>query len=400
MSSKKGFFYWVDNSALFTLTGILLLFSSAIIVTLIMPIYVDQNWVEPTSIYQKQMYEVADPDTYISRVLIGEDEVVYVQHLKKGFTLCCYKETDSIRIQAPPELDQYVTRLDDEQLKLTSRLLLLRPLRSEVSGSVRKEILELYDPGQTEAFVLSVSDEILGNWVDENYTLLDEEVPYFTDDGTLFVYNPQLFTVKPSQRQGLKGYAFDPNGRQVNSLEELTSSSFGFKSRAQLIKQGERLFASEGCMYCHTDQTRTLIQDTVLNGTAAHPAPPSTASEYIYQDITFMGTRRIGPDISRVALKRPGRDWHKAHFWSPKTASPGSIMPRFQYFFDFDPRGTPSVSPMGVPNELFESLYQYLMTKGSRISPPNKAWWNGKGPINVRRIIEQRSTQAKKGKET
>ena len=397
-SKKKGFFYRVDNSALFTLSGIILLFSLAVTVTLFMPIYVDQNWVEPISIYQKQMYEVADPDTYISRVLIGEDEVAYVQHIKKGFTLCCYKETPLIKIEASKDLEKYITYLNDQTLKLTSRLLLLRPKKFETSNGVRREVLELYDPDKAEAFVVGISDEILGNWVDQNYQMIDGSVPYNTSEGTLFVYNPKLFTVKSVQREGLSGFMYDPNGREIKSLEELKSKRFGFKSRAQLIKQGERLFASEGCMYCHTDQTRTLIQDTVLNGTAAHPAPPSQASEYIYQDITFMGTRRIGPDISRVALKRPGRDWHKAHFWSPKTESPGSIMPRFQYFFDFDPRGTPHVSPMGVPNEKFESLYQYLMTKGSRISPPNKAWWNGKGPVNVKKIIEQRRIMQKRNK--
>ena len=54
---------------------------------------------------------------------------------------------------------------------------------------------------------------------------------------------------------------------------------------------GEDIYRVEGCWYCHTDQTRTLVQDTVMNGSPDYPAPPSTASEYIYQPVTFPGTR-------------------------------------------------------------------------------------------------------------
>ena len=161
----------------------------------------------------------------------------------------------------------------------------------------------------------------------------------------------------------------------------------GFYSRKELIYLGEHIYAIEGCWYCHTDQTRTLIQDVVLNGSDSYPAPPSSANEYIYQKITFAGTRRIGPDISRVGVKRPSRDWHKSHFWAPKTASVGSIMPAFQHFFDNDPRGT-SNTAMGIPNYRFEAIYQYLMTKGTRITPPTEAWWLGKDPIQTKLIIE------------
>ena len=62
-------------------------------------------------------------------------------------------------------------------------------------------------------------------------------------------------------------------------------------------------------------------------------------------------------------------------------------MPSFRHFFDFDPRGTSSILP-GVPNYRFEAIYQYLMTKGTRITPPNQAWWLGKDPVKTKEIIE------------
>lgn len=184
-------------------------------------------------------------------------------------------------------------------------------------------------------------------------------------------------------------WRYDAQGSSVKDLEQLRSPEMGFYSRQELIALGEHLYAIEGCWYCHSDQTRTLIQDTVLNGSSEFPAPPSSANEYIYQKISFLSTRRIGPDLSRVGIKRPSRDWHKAHFWAPKTASVGSIMPAFRHFFDNDPRGT-RVGAIGIPNWRFEAIYQYLMTKGTRLTPPNAAWWEGKDPVQTLEIIEGR----------
>jgi cytochrome c oxidase cbb3-type subunit 2 len=64
-------------------------------------------------------------------------------------------------------------------------------------------------------------------------------------------------------------------------------------------------------------------------------------------------------------------------------------MPAFQHFFDDDPRGTSGRSA-GVPNARFEAIYQYLMTKGTRITSPNQGWWLGKDPIDTKAIIEGR----------
>ena len=62
-------------------------------------------------------------------------------------------------------------------------------------------------------------------------------------------------------------------------------------------------------------------------------------------------------------------------------------MPAFQHFFDNDPRGTGKNS-IGIPNYRFEAIYQYMMTKGTRITPPTQAWWLGKDPIQTKEIIQ------------
>jgi cytochrome c oxidase cbb3-type subunit 2 len=239
-----------------------------------------------------------------------------------------------------------------------------------------------------EGFSVAETDGIFEYWVDKNYKILDSTVQqqYHTQSGVLYVKNPKEYLISPYKLGTIEGWKYDPKGQRVSSVEELTGSKLGFMSRAELIALGEHIYAIEGCWYCHTDQSRTLVQDAILNGSATFPAPPSSANEYIYNNITFPGTRRIGPDISRVGVKRPSRDWHKAHFWSPKTASAGSIMPAFRHFFDNDPHGV-TKSPYGVPNYRFEAIFQYLMTKGTRITPPTQAWWKGEDPIQMIRII-------------
>lgn len=413
--SDKGFMGKVELSAVWTVIGICVLFSSAIVITLIAPSYVDKTWVEPTCEYQVQMYEVSDPNFYISSTQGLKTELQAVYHIKQDYTLLAFKESDTLRFVAPSNLEKYITRKDDSTLKLTSYLLLLRPpvgsavdqaksLRKILQQEWEKEhpnwrnealpkpdyqVLELFQPEETEAFASAPSEGILENWVDSDFTILDEKPrhPYHRDSGVIYVFNPQEYRVRFSSYAGQPEWRYDPNGQPIKNLEELTAEPLAFKSRKQLIADGEHIYAIEGCWYCHTDQTRTLVQDLVLNGSDSYPAPPSSANEYIYQKITFPGTRRIGPDMSRVGIKRPSRDWHMSHFWSPKTESKGSIMPRFQHFFDNDPRGT-SATGIGVPNQKFEAIYQYLMTKGTRITPPTQAWWLGKDPIQTKEIIE------------
>lgn len=409
------FVHKLDRSAIMMIAGIILLFSTSIIVVLVAPRFIDLTWTSPSSSYQVQMYEVEDPNYYMSSTSTKGHELQYVHHLKQDFTLLAFKEFENLRLVTSQELEKYITHYQEPELKLTSRLLMLRDPEGEMltraenfqkklqqngqeqrdqssRGEVSKiqyQILELYDPQVSEAFSFDTSGGILQDWVDENFKILDDDIkqPYHREYGVVYVQNPREFRIIPTRYGEQERWRYDPSGRPVKNLAELTSPMLGFYSRQELIHLGEKIYAIEGCWYCHTDQTRTLIEDVVLNGSDSYPAPPSSANEFIYQKITFPGTRRIGPDLSRVGVKRPSRDWHKAHFWAPKTASVGSIMPAFQHFFDNDPRGT-GRSSIGIPNYQFEAIYQYLMTKGTRITPPTQAWWLGKDPIKTKEIIE------------
>ncbi|CDZ79843.1 cbb3-type cytochrome c oxidase subunit II [Candidatus Rubidus massiliensis] len=419
--SEKNSFYKIEKSALITIIGIIFLFSFSIAIVLLAPRHIDPTWTMPTSAYQVQMYEISDPNIYISSSPIGRYNLQFIQHLKRNFTLLAFHENSLIRIIAPKELERYVTKLEDKELKLTSRLLMLKTPHEEGSGDYKPvqlartiqqelqeewkkehplwkekemslpafEVLELYEVEGDEAFSMASSDELGENWIDEDYKILDEKThfPYHQDPGVIYVNNPREYRISHYNYGKEEGWKYDPNGSPIKSLDELKNHKLGFRSKKELIALGEQIYAAEGCWYCHTDQTRTLIQDVVLNGAAEFPSPPSSANEYIFQQISFPGTKRNGPDLSRTGIKKPSRDWHKGHFWSPQTASKGSIMPSFRHFFDEDPRGT-AKSEVGIPNYKFEAIYQYLMTKGTRITSPNLGWWIGKDPVKTIEIIE------------
>ena len=62
------------------------------------------------------------------------------------------------------------------------------------------------------------------------------------------------------------------------------------------------------------------------------PAPAADEREYIFDKPHFLGTKRNGPDLSRVGGKYSD-DWHYSHLFNPAQMVPGSIMPSFTWLY-------------------------------------------------------------------
>ena len=88
-------------------------------------------------------------------------------------------------------------------------------------------------------------------------------------------------------------------------------------------------YIGEGCWHCHTQQIRPVANEDVRFG------PVSTAAEQQHELMKpqLMGTRRVGPDLSRESGFR-SNDWHVAHFYNPQSVAPTSVMPAYTWFFD------------------------------------------------------------------
>lgn len=92
-------------------------------------------------------------------------------------------------------------------------------------------------------------------------------------------------------------------------------------------QRGRDIYASEGCGYCHTQQIRFTAADEARFG-----AP--TLSWESRRDVPHMlGTRRIGPDLSRTSGTR-SEDWHLVHLYNPRLVVSQSVMPGYPWLFD------------------------------------------------------------------
>ena len=108
--------------------------------------------------------------------------------------------------------------------------------------------------------------------------------------------------------------------------------------------RGIEIYKREGCVYCHTQQIRNLESDQIRYGWKLVHAPVSESWEYTNDEYSFLGTKRTGPDLSRVGGKYSS-EWHWSHFKNPRNMgeqyeSPNgkyqaaSLMPSYDYLSD------------------------------------------------------------------
>ena len=87
---------------------------------------------------------------------------------------------------------------------------------------------------------------------------------------------------------------------------------------------GRDIYIREGCMTCHSQMVRPFRDETLRYGEWSH------AAEYSWDRPFLLGSRRIGPDLHRIGGKYPDA-WHYEHMRDPRSTSPGSIMPVYDW---------------------------------------------------------------------
>lgn len=101
--------------------------------------------------------------------------------------------------------------------------------------------------------------------------------------------------------------------------------------------KGLRIYVSENCVTCHTQQVRNIEMDKVWG------ERPSLPSDYYYskarldvwrQSPSLLGSERTGPDLTNVGKRQPGKEWHLLHLYNPRTVVKASIMPSYSWMFE------------------------------------------------------------------
>lgn len=98
----------------------------------------------------------------------------------------------------------------------------------------------------------------------------------------------------------------------------------GMRPYTPLELAGRNVYIREGCYTCHSQQVRPLRDEVERYGHY------SLAAESMYDHPFQWGSKRTGPDLSRVGAKYSD-EWHVAHLSNPRSVVPQSVMPGYAF---------------------------------------------------------------------
>jgi cytochrome c oxidase cbb3-type subunit 2 len=160
-----------------------------------------------------------------------------------------------------------------------------------------------------------------------------------------------------------------------------------------LAHAGERVYAANGCVYCHTQQVRAATSGadiirgwgTAKDSDGKEVTRRTYPRDYIWQGQTFLGNSRDGADLSNVGARLSDPAKLYAWLYSPETLDGHSSMPAYRFLFITRKiSGKPSADalvltgdnapPAGfeiVPSADAQSLVAYLLSldKGYHLKP-------------------------------
>ncbi|MEI6081466.1 MAG: cbb3-type cytochrome c oxidase subunit II [Verrucomicrobiota bacterium] len=140
-----------------------------------------------------------------------------------------------------------------------------------------------------------------------------------------------IFLVFLTSWLGLVAYPALHLGRLTPVPDPDNGGSFPPTYGGQAIA-GQRVYATEGCISCHSQQIRQL-SITTSDVDRGWGVRPSVARDYLRDSTAFLGSRRLGQDLSNVGVRRPDAKWHLIHLYHPAAVCEGSVMPCFSHLF-------------------------------------------------------------------
>ena len=117
--------------------------------------------------------------------------------------------------------------------------------------------------------------------------------------------------------------------------------------------KGKEIYIANGCIGCHTQQVRNVDMDKVWG------SRPSIASDYatdhrmdVWRNTaTLMGSERTGPDLTNIGERQPSIDWQLLHLYQPRAVVKQSIMPAYQWLFQYKEKPGKNDKVVNVPDE-------------------------------------------------
>lgn len=183
-----------------------------------------------------------------------------------------------------------------------------------------------------------------------------------------------IFVAFASAWLGLVAYPSLVLGK-ISSLPDEDTGGYFPPTQSGLAMAGERVYAANGCFYCHSQQVRLAPLSTDI---AKKLGPRHTvARDYLRAQPAFLGTMRTGPDLTNIGVRQTDADWYHQHLYEPRIINAWSIMPSFRYLYkiqkiegqpsDFAVKGltgpyAPKPGYEVVPTEEAQALVAYLLS--------------------------------------
>jgi cytochrome c oxidase cbb3-type subunit II len=146
-----------------------------------------------------------------------------------------------------------------------------------------------------------------------------------------------------------------------------------------IYRQGQLIYAKEGCTQCHTQMIRPGFAGMIdpwkkgwgsdQTPIPSQPTRESTQRDYMYEPYAFLGVQRNGPDLTNVGyrLADKSRAEIHAHLYSPQSVNKWSIMPSFRHLYKLQP-----IQGNGSPKALQLSA-DFMPLKGFEVVPSAEA---------------------------
>jgi cytochrome c oxidase cbb3-type subunit 2 len=139
-----------------------------------------------------------------------------------------------------------------------------------------------------------------------------------------------VFLTFASSWVGLVAYPYLTLG-QMQPLPDEDTGGYFPPSMPGLAVAGQSVYASSGCVYCHSQQVRLAPLSTdIQKGLGPRQ---TVARDYLRAQPAFLGTMRTGPDLSNIGVRQPDANWHHQHLYEPKTVTDWSVMPSFRFLY-------------------------------------------------------------------
>ncbi|MDZ4287784.1 MAG: cbb3-type cytochrome c oxidase subunit II [Prosthecobacter sp.] len=116
----------------------------------------------------------------------------------------------------------------------------------------------------------------------------------------------------------------------------------GIYPPAPINRQGQLVYAREGCVQCHTQMIRPpqLALDAWRKGWGqdqeVRPAAPvrsNTLQDYLGEPFAFLGVQRNGPDLTNYGWRAPARGVIHQKLFEPRSQHSWSNMPALKHLY-------------------------------------------------------------------